>query len=125
MANPAAISDVEARFRSLTPAELVNAEAYLDDAWWLLLGRLPNLEANMVAGLVSAGNVVRVVANMVVRILRNPDGKSEESIDDYRYRRDALLASGSLHVTPDELADLTPVAARRANSVRLVAYGDS
>lgn len=124
MSNPATTSDIEARFRPLTTAEATNAQAYLDDAWALLVGRLPTLEANMTAGTVSTANVVRVVCTMVIRILRNPDGKSEESIDDYRYRRDAATASGSLYVTPEELADLIPVLQRRANSVRLVAYGE-
>jgi Phage protein Gp19/Gp15/Gp42 len=124
MPNPATIDDVEARFRPLTPAEQVVAETFLDDAWWLLLGRLPNLEANLDAGTVSTENAVRVVASMVVRVLRNPDGKVEESIDDYRYRRDALVSSGALHVTDDELADLTPGDFRRSRSVRMVAYGD-
>lgn len=124
MPNPAVISDIEDRFRPLTTAEAINAAAYLDDAWAMLLSRLPNLEANMTAGTVSTANVVRVLANMVIRILRNPDGKSEEQIDDYRYRRDALISSGALTVTADELADLTPAVARRVNSVRLVAYGE-
>lgn len=124
MPNPAVISDIEERFRPLTPAETINATAYLEDAWQLLLARLPNLEANMTAGTVTAANVVRVIANMVIRILRNPDGKSEEQIDDYRYRRDALISSGALIVSADELADLTPPADRRINSVRLVAYGE-
>jgi len=125
MPNPATTSDIEERYRPLTAAETTNAQAYLEDAWWLLTGRLPSLEANITAGTVSTGNVVRVVANMVIRVLRNPDGKSEEQIDDYRYRRDALVSSGALTVTGDELADLTPAAVRRANSIRLVAYGDS
>lgn len=124
MPNPATTSDIEERFRPLTPAETINATALLDDAWWLLTGRLPALEANMTAGSVSVGNVIRVVSNMVIRVLRNPDGKLEESIDDYRYRRDALVSSGALTVTDDELADLTPGAGRRVNSVRLVAYGE-
>jgi len=124
MPNPATTSDIADRFRPLTAAETTNAQAYLEDAWALLTARLPALEGNLAAGTVSAGNVVRVVANMVIRVLRNPEGKSEEQIDDYRYRRDALLSSGVLTVTPDELADLTPGAGRRTNSVRLVAYGE-
>lgn len=124
MPNPAMLPDVQARFRPLTDQEQINGIAYLDDAWWLLTGRLPNLEANLTAGRVSEGNVIRVVSNMVVRVLRNPKGLLEESIDDYRYRRDALVSSGALHVTPEELADLTPGAGRLVNSVRLVAYGE-
>lgn len=124
MPNPATISDIEDRFRTLTATERTNAEAYLEDAWWLLTGRIPALEANMAAGTVKVGNVVRVVTAMVIRVLRNPEGKLEESIDDYRYRRDSLVSSGVLSVTDAELADLTPGSGRRTNSVRLVAYGE-
>lgn len=124
MPNPATTDDIEDRFRVLTATERKNAEAYLEDAWWLLTGRLSNLEANMTAGTVKVGNVVRVVTAMVIRVLRNPEGKLEESIDDYRYRRDSLVSSGVLSVSDAELADLTPGAGRRTNSVRLVAYGE-
>lgn len=123
MPNPATTADVEARWRPLSDDEYTNAEAFLDDAWWLLLSKRPTLEDDLTAGTVTEGNVVRVVSAMVLRILKNPDGKSEESIDDYRYRRDALMASGLLTVTPDELADITP-GRRRSRSVRLVAYAD-
>ena len=123
MANPATIADIEARWRPLSTQEAINAEAYLGDAWWLLQGRRPTLDADLTAGTVTEGNVVRIVTAMVLRILKNPDGKVEESIDDYRYRRDSLMASGLLSVTDDELADITPVRAKR-NSVRLVVHGD-
>lgn len=123
MANPATVADVEARWRPLTAQETTNAEALLSDAWELLLGRRPTLEADLTAETISEGNVIRVICAMVLRVLRNPDGLSEEAIDDYRYKRDAILASGVLHVTPDELADVTPGRARRS-SVRLVIYGD-
>lgn len=125
MPNPATISDITDRFRALTAAESTKALAYLDDAWWLLTGRLQHLEANMAAGTVSEGNVVRVVCAMVIRVLQNPEGLLEEEIDDYRRRRDALTSTGALMVSDAELADLTPGSTRRTNSVRLVAYGDS
>ncbi len=125
MPNPVTLMDLEARWRPLTPQQALNASAYLDDAWWMLTGRRSTLEADMAAGTVATGNVVRVVTAMVLRILRNPDGKLEESIDDYRYRRDALVSSGRLHVTADELADVTVASRRRlVRSVRLVANGD-
>ena len=123
MPNPATVDDIEARWRPLSDQETTNATAYLQDAWWLLLGRRPTLEDDLTNDKVSEGNVIRVVVAMVLRILKNPDGKVEESIDDYRYRRDALLASGLLSVTGDELADITP-GRRRRRSVRLVAYND-
>lgn len=124
MANPATTVDVEARWRSLTVAEQVNAEAFLEDAWALLTARRPTLEADLVAGTVTEGNAIRVVVSMVLRVMRNPDGFRSEQIDDYSYTRDEMVAAGRLHVTADELADLTPGGYRRAKSVRLVAHGE-
>ena len=123
MANPASVDDIVARWRPLSAQEETNAEAFLEDAWDLLLTRRPNLEADITAGTVKEASARRVVVAMALRVLRNPDGKVEESIDDYRYRRDALLASGVLHVTDDELADVTP-GRRQRRSIRLVTLGD-
>jgi hypothetical protein len=118
------VADIVARFRPLDEQETVNAEAFLEDAWWMLLSRLPSLEDQINDGHVRLENVTRVICQMVIRILKNPDGLLEESIDDYRFRRDALLSTGALHVTAAELADLTPATVGRRNSVRLVVYGD-
>lgn len=123
MPNPATTDDVAARFRDLTPTETLYAGTLLGDAWALLLGRRPNLEQDVTDGTVTTANVVRVLASMVVRVMRNPDGYLQESIDDYTYRRDAAVSAGLLHVTADELADLSP-GRRRRRSVRLVIYGD-
>lgn len=123
MPNPTSTSDIAARWRPLTTQETTNADAFLADAWAMLLTRRPTLEADIAAGTVTDANVVRVVSAMVLRLLRNPDGKLSERIDDYSYTRDALVASGALHVTPDELADITP--GRQSNrSIRLAIYGE-
>jgi Phage protein Gp19/Gp15/Gp42 len=123
MPNPATVDDIEARWRPLSDQERTNAQAFLEDAWWLILGRRPSLEADMTAGTVAMGNAVRVVSAVVLRLLRNPEGLASESIDDYTYRRDSLTSSGALHITPDELADITPGRAVK-RSVRLVVHGD-
>lgn len=123
MPNPATVDDIEDRWRPLTAQETTNASALLADAWALLIARRPTLEADMTANTVSEENVIRVVVAMVLRVLRNPEGKLEERIDDYSYRRDSATSTGGLYVTSDELADLSP-GRRRQRSVRLVAYGD-
>lgn len=124
MSNPATVQDVVDRFRPLTEQETTNAVAFLDDAWWMILGRRPNIEANIEAGTVLEANVIRIIALMVRRILLNPEGLLEEAIDDYRKRRDALVSTGTLRIEPDELSDLTPGGYTRVKSVRLVAYGE-
>ena len=123
MPNPATTQDLEARWRPLTPQEQINAQAYLADAWWMLTGRRQSLEANLLAGTVSPGNVTRVVCAMVLRVLKNPDGIAVESVDDYRFTRDSLVSSGLLMVTASELADVTP-GVNTYRSVRLIAVGD-
>ena len=128
MPNPASVTDVESRWRPLNEREQVNAQAFLDDAWALLLSRRPTLEADMTAATVSTGNVVRVLSMMVKRVLLNPDLKRSETIDDYSYTRADLITTGALTVTDEELADVTPLglaAGSRVRSVRLVTYGDA
>ncbi len=124
MPNPATISDIEARWRPLVDLEPINATAFLDDAWAELLSRRPTLEADMTATTVTTANVVRVVCAMVLRILKNPDGWDQESIDDWSGRRNALVADGVLRVTAEELASVSPGRSTR-RSVRLVVYGDA
>lgn len=123
MPNPATTADIEARWRTMTAGERVVANALLGDAWEMLLTRRPSLEDDLTAATVRQGNVVRVVTAMVLRVMRNPDGLLSETIDDYTYRRDSIVSGGLLHVTADELADITP-GRRRRSSVRLVTHGD-
>lgn len=124
MANPVAISDLEARWRPLVDLEIANATAFLADAWAELLSRRPNLEADIAADTVSEANVIRVVSAMVLRVLRNPEGWDQESIDDWSGRRSSLVADGLLRITPEELSSITPGRAIR-RSVRLVRDGDA
>lgn len=124
MPNPASTTDISARWRTLSAQETANAEAFLGDAWATILGRRPTIDADMTAGTVSVDNVVKVVCAMVLRVLKNPDGYSQERIDDWSGTRDPLTSSGLLVITPEELADITP-GRRSRRSVHLIAYGDS
>ena len=120
----ATVDDLGDRFfRPLTARELEIGPVWLDAAYRKLLQRRPALEANIAAGTVSRAAVVDVLSAMVLRVFSNPEGKDRESIDDYSYGRSAVVRDGLLHVTPDELADITPAGGRR-HSVRLVIYGD-
>lgn len=118
------VSDLEARWRPLSAPESIVAQAYLDDAQGLILVRRPALLADIAAGTVSMASLIAVLTAMVLRVLKNPDGKGEESIDDYRYKRDAAIASGALYVSDDELRLVTGVLIPRVRSVRLVSGGE-
>lgn len=124
MANPASVLDLEERFwRPLTDHEQSIAQRWLDDAYGILIGRRPTLEADVVAETVGEDNVIRVVCAMVARVFSNPEGKDREAIDDYSYGRSPVVRDGLLYVTAGELADISPNRTSR-RSLRLVAYGD-
>lgn len=124
MSNPVTPSDIAARFRTLTTAEQALAQALLDDSWAILIARDATLATRSADGSLDA--VLRVVESaMVLRVLRNPDGKKQEAIDDYSWTRDSAISSGALYVSDDELALLSaPYTGTTRGSVRLVAYGE-
>lgn len=109
MANPVVVADVESRWRPLTVEETVVASTKIDDAWNLLVLELPSLDANLTAGTVLASTVKMVVADMVIRHLKNPDGWERESLDDWSGQRAATAADGSLYATAEELRYLQPI----------------
>jgi hypothetical protein len=41
---------------------------------------------------------------MVLRVLNNPNGKLQETQDDYSYRLDAAVSTGALYVSEAEVA---------------------
>lgn len=113
MANPAAVADVVARWRPLTTQETTNAETFLEDAWVMLKRRMTLLGVTDFEDQIDedtdfAAEVVRILATAVLRVMKNPDGKSRESIDDYSWARDEAVSSGLLYFADDELDALVP-----------------
>lgn len=110
MPNPVIPSDLAARWRPLSVEEEEVAQALIDDAWAVLLARVPGIEARMSAGTLSDALVRKVESAMVLRVLRNPEGLRQFSIDDGSYTRDQALSSGLLYLADNEAAELTTVA---------------
>lgn len=108
MANPATTTDVVNRWRPLSTQETTNAQTFLDDAWVMLKRRAAGLEDAMALDVDLTSEVVRVITTAVLRVLKNPDGKRQESIDDYSWTRDQAVSAGLLYFTDEELGDLTP-----------------
>lgn len=105
MAAPAVVSDVESRWRPLSEQETVNATAFLADVWRIIKRRIVDVEERMAdpdTGVDFTADVVQVQAQAVIRVLKNPDGKRSESIDDYSWTRDRSMSAGVLYVTEDE-----------------------
>lgn len=127
MANPATTDDIEARWRTLTSDERTVAETRLDDAWRKLKRDIPDLETRMAGDVDLTADVVRVLADAVIRLLRSAqtDGLKRRTVavDDgsATYERDTDYDKASLYFTESELADLaaTPTRPRaRAYSVQ-------
>jgi len=108
MANPATTLDLEERWRPLSAQETINGQTFLDDAWRMLRRRVEGLEALTAENADVAGEAVRVMATAVLRVMKNPDGKRQESIDDYAWLRDKAVSAGLLYFTDEEIDDLIP-----------------
>ena len=81
----------------------------------------PGLDARLVGNPDLALVVSGIAVDAVLRVMQNPDGKIQESIDDYTFRRADAVADGVLYLTPAEAAQLVPTggaAARGAFTIR-------
>lgn len=126
MPNPASTDDLEARWRPLSDQETTNGQTFLDDAWRMLSRRIPTLEADIVTDADLEAEVVRVSATAVLRVMKNPDGYRQESIDDYAWTRDQAVSAGLLYFTAAEIATLSDNSQSGAYSFSLLAgYPDS
>lgn len=107
MPNPVQVTDLEARWRPLSDAEKTVAEALLGDAWAIILNRFPDMEDRLSES-GSFAILEAVECAMVLRVLRNPDGKVQESIDDYAWTRDRSVSAGELYLSEREETLLSP-----------------
>jgi hypothetical protein len=125
--NPATTADLESRWRPLTTQQTVNGQTFLDDAWGILRRRIPTLEAAMAdpdTGADLTAEVVRIMATAVLRVMKNPDGKRQESIDDYSWTRDQAVSAGLLYFSDLELDDLVPGSTVRGRAYSVDGLGD-
>lgn len=105
----ASVQDVATRLgRPISDeAERAQVEAWLGDIENIIVGRIPDLADRIQAGKPTADVVKMLEANAVVRVVRNPDGKIQERIDDYSYGLAQSTRAG-LYLTDDEWALLSP-----------------
>lgn len=103
----ASIDTVELAWNQLVPDEMAGYVDYLiGKAERLVRDRVPTLSARITAGKLTAATVGDIVVDMVLRVLRNPDGYRYEAAGDYSYQRDLSVAAGVMSVQPSELARL-------------------
>lgn len=92
----------------------------IDKAERTVVDQVPTVPLRLEAGTLRRQSLADVIEDMVLRILRNPDGKRSESSDDYSYTLDQAVASGALYLSDRERSRLTPVTARaRIGTIRL------
>jgi hypothetical protein len=95
--------------RPLTTVETQWGTVRLRDSFNRILVKVPGIAAKLDAGVVSNPInqlVIQTQVDMVLRVLSNPDGVLEETIDDYTRRLDASVSAGALYVSDTEIADL-------------------
>lgn len=90
--------------RPLTTAEVDVGKILLGDAWSMIIAQRPHVAERVYTDPTFRALIIQIQCSMVLRVLRNPDGKLEEQIDDYRWRRDSAISSGALYITDAELA---------------------
>lgn len=109
--NPASGTDLLRRsLRTLSDKEVQVGSTLLGDAWTAILTRVPSVSTRLdIVPLDTTFQalVIQIECAMVLRVLNNPDGKLEETGDDYSYRLDAAVSTGALYLTDTEAGLLT------------------
>ncbi|AIS73691.1 head-to-tail adaptor [Mycobacterium phage Panamaxus] len=99
----ATAQDVENRWvRELSEEETTLVNTRLADAERMIKRRIKDLDAKITAGDIDAEDVKQVEADMVLRLLRNPEGFTQETDGNYTYMLHQQLASGKLEVLDEE-----------------------
>lgn len=93
----------------------------LDDAVALIQQKYPAVEARLTSGALLEQNYHRVVCDMVLRVVTNPRGYSNESEGSYAYGLRAVVSSGDLWMTQADIDLLFGVA--QAAELGTVAIG--
>lgn len=99
--------------RDLTDTETRQATALLTDAEAVIVDRFPQYAETPTAV------ATKVCCAMVLRVLRNPDGKRQESIDDYSYTIDSSRSRGEIYLSEEEADELRPAPQRGAFEITL------
>jgi len=124
VSNPATTSDLASRWRPLSDAEEIVGSTLLADAWGILKDRIGGLDDLVADDADYAAKVVRIEANAVLRVLKNPEGLVRESIDDYSSERNGTIHSGELYITDAELDELSPGSGVQGRAFSLDPFAD-
>ncbi|MFG3710889.1 hypothetical protein [Micromonospora sp. NPDC047730] len=103
----ATVGEVAELFGTMTPAQESLTAALLRRASEMVRAHFPDLAARVASGMLSAEAPAMAVINMVLRVLRNPDGLRAETTGPFSRTYDTTVAAGLLVVSDGELALMT------------------
>ncbi len=104
----AAVGDVRAQLGDMTSAQESLAAWLIRAASTMLRSNLPQIDSQIAAGLVSPDMAALVVTNMVLRVMRNPNGLRAETTGPFSRTYDTTVAAGLLVLTDYDLSMVTP-----------------
>jgi hypothetical protein len=110
----ALISDVAEQLGPIDSSDTDMVNGLLRRASAIIRLQATGIDLRIAQGLIGASTVTDIAADMVIRVLRNQDGVSQETIGPTAVTYDPQVASGRLFLTPDELFMLQPPTATRA-----------
>jgi hypothetical protein len=96
---------------------VADAVALADDRWRV------KIESRLASGTLSPDSYKRIIANAVLRVLRNPEGYSSENEGGYGNSRRATVASGDLWFTGDEIEQLTGISPKPSSVPGTISIG--
>ncbi len=113
----ATAATVELVWRDLAPEEEARADTLCRYASQIIRQAVPDIDARIAAGRLSADVASFVCVQMVLRVMRNPSGVAAETVGPWSvtYGSTGTQATGALYISDAELALLTgvPAGARR------------
>lgn len=104
----AAIGDVTGQFGQLTAAQEGTTSFLIRAASAMVRHAFPYVDLRLASGRLNPDLVALAVANMVLRVLRNPNGLKAETVGPFSRTYDTGLAAGLLVITATDAGMLTP-----------------
>lgn len=121
----ATVEDVQLRYEEEIDESLeVVVGTRLEDAELHIRNRIPDLDDRVAASENYEKIVIMVEAEMVLRLIRNPDGYSQESDGNYSYAIYQKVASGALEVLDKEWDLLDPTLGGKSFTISPWVYDD-
>lgn len=99
----ATVADIEARWGSSLGSQQQQVQAMIDDAHAYVRARVPTVDARVTAGTVDPAVITSVIAQMVLSVLRNPEGLRSEMAGVFQRQLDTSAAAGRITLTDEQL----------------------